>query len=128
MKNLKHIILSSLLFLAFTSCKKWLDVNTDPNNPNNESVLVENRLPWIQHFYTYTAGVTNFRTACQAGVYYSNSGSANPFTTTWIASTGNTTPYQTWFVEVASNLKDLYNSAEKKALTPTWLRPKYFTR
>jgi hypothetical protein len=89
-------------------------VNTDPNNANNESVLVQNRLPWIQHFYCYTAGVANFRTSCQAGVYYSTSGSANAFSTTWIASTGNITPYQTWFVEVASNLNDLYNSAQKK--------------
>lgn len=114
MKNLKYIILGGIFLLSATSCKKWLDVNTDPDNPNNTSVLVQNRLPWIQHFYTYTAGVTNFRTACQAGVYYSNSGSGNAFSTTWTASTGNITPYQTWFVEVASNLNDLYNSAQKK--------------
>jgi hypothetical protein len=114
MKNLKYIILGCLIVLGSTSCKKWLDVNTDPDNPNNSTVLIQNRLPWIQHFYTYTAGVTNFRTACQAGVYYSNGASANAFSTTWIASTGNTTPYQTWFVEVASNLNDLYNSAQQK--------------
>jgi hypothetical protein len=114
MKNLKYIILGCLLVLGSTSCKKWLDVNTDPSNANDQSALVQNRLPWIQHFYSYTAGVTNFRTACQAGVYYSNSGSANAFSTTWIASTGNITPYQTWFVEVASNLNDLYSSAQKK--------------
>ena len=114
MKNSKYIILGCLLILSSTSCKKWLDVNTDPNNPNNSTVLVQNRLPWIQHFYCYSAGVTNFRTACQAGVYYSATGSANAFSTTWTASTGNITPYQTWFVEVASNLNDLYNSAKAK--------------
>ncbi len=114
MKNLIYIIFGSLVVFGSASCKKWLDVNTDPDNPNNESVLVQDRLPWIQHFYTYSAGVTNFRTSCQAGVFYSNSAAANAFSTTWIASSGNVTPYQTWFVEVASNLNDMYNSAQKK--------------
>ena len=113
MKNIKYIIIGCII-LGSSSCKKWLDVNTDPDNPNNESVLVQNRLPWIQHFYTYTAGVTNFRTSCQAGVLYSITGSANAFSTTWTASSGNVTPYQTWFVEVSSNVNDLYNSAKKK--------------
>lgn len=114
MKNLRYIILGSILVFGMTSCKKWLNVNNDPDNPNNTSVLVQNRLPWLQHFYAYSAGVTNFRTSCQAGVYYSNSGSGNAFSTTWIASSGNITPYQTWFIESASNLNDLYNSAEKQ--------------
>jgi hypothetical protein len=113
MRSLKYILLGSLIVLSSVSCKKWLDVNTDPNNPNNESVLVQNRLPWIQKFYCYTAGVTNFRTSSQAGIYYSNSASGNALSTTWIAHTGNVTPYQTWFVEVASNLNDLYNTAQK---------------
>jgi hypothetical protein len=114
MRSFKYIILGSLLALGSGSCKKWLDVNTDPNSPNNETVLVQNRLPWIQKFYCYTAGVTNFRTSTASGVYYSNSASGNALSTTWIAHTGNTTPYQTWFVEVASNLNDLYSSAQKK--------------
>lgn len=114
MRSIKYIILGSLLALGATSCKKWLDVNTDPSNPNNATAAEQNRLPWIQKFYCYTAGVTNFRTACQAGVYYSNSASGNAFSTTWVSNTGNITPYQTWFVEVASNLNDLYASAQKK--------------
>ena len=115
MKNFKYIIIGCcILILGSTSCKKWLDVNSDPDNPNNTSVLVQNRLPWIQHFYQYTSGVANFRTAAQAGVFYSNSAAANALSTTWIATSGNTTPYQTWFVEVASNLNDLYKSAEAK--------------
>ena len=114
MKNSKYILLVFLLALGATSCKKFLDVNTDPNNPNNESVLVENRLPWIEHFYQYTSGVSNFRSSAIAGVYYSNSAAGNALSTTWIAHTGNTTPYQTFFVEVASNLNDLYNTAQKK--------------
>jgi hypothetical protein len=114
MKNLKYIVLGSLLVLGSTSCKKWLNVNTDPDNPNNQSVLVQNRLPWIEHFYQYTAGVTNYRTACISGVYYSNSANPNTFSTTWQCTNLNsTTSYQTWFVEVSSNLVDMYNSAQK---------------
>jgi len=115
MKNIKYIILGCIIVLGSVSCKKWLAVNTDPDNPNNQSVLIENRLPWIEHFYQYTSGVTNFRTSCLAGVFYSNSASPNTLSTTWQCSTGNvTTPYQTWFIEVSSNVIDLYNSAEKK--------------
>jgi hypothetical protein len=114
MKNYRYIILGALLVLGSTSCKKWLDVNTDPDNPNNQSVLVQNRLPWIEHFYQYTAGVTNYRTSCQSGVYYSNSASPNTFSTTWQCTNANsTTSYQTFFVEVSSNLVDMYNSAQK---------------
>ncbi len=115
MKNFKYIILGCILLVGSASCKKFLDVNTDPDNPNNTSVLIQNRLPWIQHFYQYTAGVTNYRTACIAGVYYTNSANPNTFSTTWACTNGNsTTSYQTWFVEVSSNLVDLYNSAQKQ--------------
>lgn len=114
MKNLKYIILGCFLVAGTTSCKKWLDVNTDPNSPNNQSAQIQNRLPWIEHFYMYSSGVANYRTAWQAGVFYSYSGNPNTFTTTWQCSSGNsTTPYQTWFVAVSSNVVDMYNSAQK---------------
>ena len=117
MKNLKYIILACIVVLGLASCQKWLNVNTDPDNPNNQSVLIQNRLPWIEHFYQYTAGVTNYRTSLIAGIYYSNSASSssNAFATTWQCSNAaSTTPYQTWFVEVSSNIVDLYNSAQKQ--------------
>ena len=114
MKNFKYIIMGCLLVFGAASCKKWLDVNTDPSAPNNATAAVQNRLPWIEHFYQYTSGVSNFRTAAVAGVYYSNAAAANSLSTTWTTTTGNTTPYQTWFVEVASNLNDLYNTAQKQ--------------
>jgi hypothetical protein len=114
MKKSKYIILGCVLLFSLASCKKYLDVNTDPDNPNNTSVLIQNRLPWIEHFYQYTTGVSNFRTACIAGVYYSNAATGNALSTTWITNTGNTTPYQQWFVTTASNLNDLYNTAQKQ--------------
>ncbi|MBS1920775.1 MAG: SusD/RagB family nutrient-binding outer membrane lipoprotein [Bacteroidetes bacterium] len=115
MKSLKFIIIGSVFILSTASCKKWLDVNTDPDNPNNQSVLVQNRLPWIEHFYMYSSGVANYRTACQAGIYYTVAATQNTFTTTWQCSNGNsTTPYQTWFVAVSSNVVDMYNTAQKQ--------------
>ena len=114
MKILKYIGLSCILLLTITSCKNWLDVNTDPDNPNNASASLSNRLPWVQKFWQYTAGPTNFRAAMIAGVYYSNSAATNSFGITWNCDPGSivVTSYQTWFVEVASNLNDMYNKAE----------------
>ena len=114
MKNLKYSLLGCLIVLGATSCKKWLNVNTDPNHPNNQSVLVQNRLPWLQHFFTYSEGVSNFRAAMQAGVYYSGTASANALGITWTANTGNITSYQTFFDETASNLPDMYSAAQAK--------------
>lgn len=115
MKMFKYIILGCILVSGATSCKKFLDVNTDPDNPNNQSVLIQNRLPWIEHFYMYSAGVTNFRTSCQSGVYYAVAAAQNSFSTTWQCSNSNsTTPYQTWFVAVSSNVVDMYKTAEKQ--------------
>lgn len=113
MKYLKYLIFGSVLALGTTSCQDWLDVNVDPDNPNNESIVINNRLPYIQRFYMYSAGVTNFRTSCLAGVYYSNNGTNNTLSTTWACAAGaTTTSYQTWFVGAAANLNDLYNKAE----------------
>ncbi len=114
MKKIKYIIaLSCILIVSATSCKDWLDVNTDPDLPNNKSALISNRLPWIQKYYMYSAGVTNMRTACQAGVYYSYNGNNNALGVTWECKAGSTTTsYQTWFVQSAANLNDLYSAAE----------------
>jgi hypothetical protein len=116
MKNFKYIfILTCTLIWSVTSCTDWLDVNRDPDNPNNESASVANRLPWIEHFQAYSAGVTNFRTSCTAGVYYSNSANPASLAVTWACAVGNTTtPYQSWFIKIGPNLKDMYNKAEKE--------------
>src|ERR1700748_937752 len=102
MKKVTYIILGCVLAASFASCKKWLDVNQDPDNPTTQSTLIQNRVPWIEHFYQYSAGVTNYRTACIAGVYYTNNANPNTFTTTWQCTNANsTTSYQTFFVEVS---------------------------
>lgn len=113
MKIFKYLALGCVLTMGITSCDDYLDVNTDPDNPNNETATLANRLPWIEHFYLYTAGVTNMRTSCTANVYYSFSSSPNSLGVTWACAAGaTTTPYQTFFVETGANLVDLYNKAE----------------
>ena len=115
MKSSKYIILGFILIVGLGACKKWLDVNTDPDNPNNQSVPVQNKLTWIQNYWKEPAGVTNMRTSCISGVIYAIAGNQNTLSTTWQATNANsTTPYQAFFVGVSSNITDLYNNAKKQ--------------
>lgn len=91
----------------------FLDVNVDPDKPNNTTAEVDNRVPWIERMYMYSAGVTNYRTSMIAGVLYSTHATNGPAATTWnFANATTTTSYQTFFVECASNLNDLYDKAK----------------
>ena len=120
MKSFKYIALCSVLGLSLTSCNDWLDVNVNPDQPNNESILIENRLPWIQKEYTYSAGCANTRTFATCGGFYSNNANMNYVSVTWngVSASGlTTTPYQTWFVGAATNIPDLYKRAEAEGAT-----------
>lgn len=114
MKSLKYMMAAGcLLTLGLTSCNDFLDVNVDPDKPNNASAEVANRVPWIERMYMYSAGVTNYRTSMIAGVLYSTNSTHGPASVTWNFANGTTTTsYQTWFVESASNLNDLYDKAK----------------
>lgn len=114
MKSLKYMMAAGcLLTLGLTSCSDFLDVNVDPDKPNNTTAEVANRVPWIQRMFMYSAGITNYRTSMIAGVLYSTSGTHGPAAVTWNFAAGTTTSsYQTWFVETAANLNDLYDKAK----------------
>lgn len=114
MKSLKYMMAAGcLLTLGLSSCIDFLDVNVDPDKPNNTTAEVANRVPWIQRMFMYSAGITNYRTSMIAGVLYSTSGTHGPAAVTWNFAPGTTTSsYQTWFVETAANLNDLYNKAK----------------
>lgn len=115
MKSSKYIILGFILIVGLGSCKKWLSVNTDPDNPNNQSVPIQNKLTWIENYWKEPAGVTNMRTSCISGVIYAIAASQNTLSTTWQATNANsTTPYQAFFVGVSSNITDLYNKAKSQ--------------
>ena len=102
--------------LGLASCNDWLDVNTDPDSPNNKSALVENRLPWIERWFMYEHGIVNMRTSCNIGVFYSTTGSLG--CPDWEFGGGSTTtPYQSWFVGCAANLPDIIEKAQKDGAT-----------
>lgn len=114
MKSFKYMMAAGcLLTLGLSSCSDFLDVNVDPDKPNNTTAEVANRVPWIQRMFMYSAGITNYRTSMIAGVLYSTSGTHGPAAVTWNFAPGTTTSsYQTWFVETAANLNDLYDKAK----------------
>ena len=110
------IALGCLASMSLMSCNDWLDVNTDPDSPNNKSALVENRLPWIERWFMYEHGIVNMRTSCNVGVFYSTTGTLGA--PDWEFGAGSTTtPYQSWFVGCASNLPDMIEKAQKDGAT-----------
>ena len=115
MKKILNIAVWSVLVLGSVSCAKWLDVNVDPDAPTNESALVEHRLPWLQHFYSYAMGPADMRTSCISGSLYSTNTNNNHLSTTWNCQPGSTTTAeQIWFVNAACNIPDLYKKAEQE--------------
>lgn len=115
MKLFKYIALCSVAALSLTSCNDWLDVNTDPDSPSAESILVQNRLPWILKQHTYAAGCANTRTFATCGGFYSNNANMYNVSVSWdgVNAKGlTTTPYQTWFVGTGGNIVYMYNKAE----------------
>ena len=115
MKKIFYITLSLFLLLGLSSCKKWLDVNVDPNNPNDASATVNIRLPWVQHYYMYALGTANMRTSTIAGLLTQTSAtSANGMLAAWNPLQSScTTIYQNWFLGAAVNLNPLIARAEE---------------
>ena len=77
MKNITAIILSGVMLIA-TSCNKYLDINTDPNNATSASA--ELILPQALN---YTAGmISSFNNyGVQVGGYGANAGGYGGFGT-----------------------------------------------
>ena len=117
MKKLLYITLSLVLLLGVSSCKEWLNVNVDPDNPSDVSATINIRLPWIQHYYMYAWGVANMRTNTIAGILtqtYSASGS-NSRLAAWNPLQGScTTIYQNWFLGAAVNIGPMIKKAEEE--------------
>lgn len=114
MKKIISIFLSIVLILGSVSCSDWLDVNTDPDNPNNESATEEIRLPWIQYYYMYAWGTANTRANAICQMVASTSRTNNMGRqTNWNPNQSiSTTVYQCWFTGAASNIPDLLKKAE----------------
>ena len=109
---MKKIIIA-LMALTLASCTQWLDVNTNPDTPNNASATIDLRLPWIQYYYTYAWGAASVRSSYINGTITSNSTTnANGLLAAWNpAQSSSTTPYQNWFIGAACNIPDLISKA-----------------
>jgi hypothetical protein len=106
-------ILIAFIALTLTSCQQWLNVNVNPDVPNNASATVDLRLPWIEYYYLYSWGVASVRSSYVNGTITANSTtSANGMLAAWNpVATSVTTPYQNWFIGAACNIPDLISKA-----------------
>lgn len=123
MRKLALIIISLIVAFGPVSCAGWLDINEDPNRPNNESAPVEIRLPWIQYYYTYAWAVAGVRTNAVTQVI-----TANASSDVWGDFLGryanwnpnqdaNITPFQHWYVGAANNIPDIISKAREVGAT-----------
>lgn len=115
MKKILSITLSLILIFGATSCDNWLDVNTNPDSPNNLSATVDIRLPWIQYYYMYAWGTSNARIngASQIITGTSRTGTVGRLSLWNPYQTASTTMYQNWFVGAAANIPDIINKAQE---------------
>ena len=119
MKKILNILVILATLVSLASCAKWLDVNTDPDNPNNESATCENRLPWIQYYYGYAWGTENTRGSAIAQMVTNTSRTAAlGLQANWNPAQGiATTVYQNWFLGAACNIQDLINKSKETEST-----------
>ncbi|MFA6951289.1 MAG: SusD/RagB family nutrient-binding outer membrane lipoprotein [Lentimicrobiaceae bacterium] len=115
MKYIKSIMLCGicLISLSLVSCKSWLDINTDPENPSSESATYQSRLAHIEFYANDANQFAAWRTSMSMGDWTRNSGGGTYYNMSiWLPSNSiNTTPYQWWFVGACSNIDDMYNKA-----------------
>ncbi len=115
MKLFKSILVSGLVIAALSavSCSKWLDVNTDPENPTLDAAEYQLELA---HCEFYTNSATQFaawRTGMAMGDWTRYNGGGNYWNVSyWYPVDGQvTTPYQWFFVGAGPTLKDIYAKA-----------------
>lgn len=113
MKLFSKIFLGAAVALTMTSCNDWLDVNTNPNTPSDQSAQYFQNLSHAQ-FYTNSAYMfASFRTMMAMGDYTMNSRTSSyGGASAWLPALGwVTTPYQWFFVGAGSNLQGMYDKA-----------------
>lgn len=105
----------ALSSLTLTSCNDWLDVNTDPDNPTDQSATYSSRLAHCQFYMNDAQVFAGFRNSGTVGDIQSYNGRS--YVTNmgyWLysgAASATTTPYQWFFVGCGSNLQDMYDKA-----------------
>ncbi|MFB6454893.1 SusD/RagB family nutrient-binding outer membrane lipoprotein [Chitinophaga sp. Hz27] len=114
---MKKLIIIIGLATTFTSCKKWLDVNDNPNTATTDVPTAEMRLPPLisQFNYAYEAAGTRSAFLTQQLAYINSQGVANFKLTTWLSESSGSAnyPWQTWYVMAAVNVDPLITAAKK---------------
>lgn len=112
---MKKIICLLTLSVVFFSCKKWLDVNDNPNSANSTVPTAEQRLPPLiaQFADGYeSAGTRAALVSQQLAVTYAVNNNWN--LTRWYSNTSSANwPWQSWYVNAGVNIKPLIEAAEK---------------
>lgn len=112
---MKKIVYIISLALLFSSCKKWLDVNDNPDSANSTVPTPEQRLPPLlaQFSDAYeSAGTRAAFLSQQLGVVYAVNNNWN--FTRWYANSSNVGwPWQAWYVNAAVNIDPLIEASEK---------------
>lgn len=112
---MKKIIYIVAAIFLFSSCKKWLDVNDNPDTANSKVPTPEQRLPPIlaQFSDAYeSAGTRAAFLTQQLGVVYAINNNWN--FTRWYANSANVGwPWQAWYVNTAVNIDPLIEASEK---------------
>jgi hypothetical protein len=113
---MKKLLLLISIPLVISSCKKWVDINDNPNSANSSVPAADQRLPPLLAQFTDAYESTGTRTAFlsqQLATIYSSGGS-NYNLTGWVSNASNIGwPWQAWYVNTVINVAPLIAAAEK---------------
>lgn len=111
---MKKILYILVLSVVFSSCKKWLDVNENPDSANSTVPTAEQRLPPILAQFAdgyESAGTRVAFLSQQLAVTYAINNNWN--FTRWYANASNSGwPWQAWYVNTAVNIDPMITAAE----------------
>ncbi len=112
---MKKILYMLSLSAVFTSCKKWVDINENPNSANSTIPTAEQRLPPLLAQFADAYESSGTRAAFisqQLAVTYAVNNNWN--LTRWYSNTSSANwPWQCWYVNSAVNVAPLIAAAEK---------------
>ncbi|NIG54032.1 SusD/RagB family nutrient-binding outer membrane lipoprotein [Chitinophaga sp. Cy-1792] len=114
---MKKLLIIIGLAVTFTSCKKWLDVNDNPNSATTDVPTAELRLPPLisQFAWAYEAMGSRSAFLTQQVAYTNSPTIANWKLTTWLSEPSGSAryPWQTWYTAAAVNVDPLITAAKK---------------
>lgn len=112
MKKIIYICLG-LLLIGMSACNDYLDINDNPDNPNNTVPTPDLRLRGIMQNFVDSYESSGTRGCWFTGNIGKSYGTAyNDYLIKWDPQSASTTwPYQAWFIYTAANLKPLIEKA-----------------